>query len=122
MIQMQTVLDVADNSGAKIVRTIKVLGHSRMRYAHVGDIVVVSARKVLPNGAIKQGEILKAVIVRTRFPIKRDDGSILRFDDSAVVIIDDTGNPRGTRIFGAVARELRAKNFTKILSLAAEVV
>jgi large subunit ribosomal protein L14 len=122
MIQMQTFLDVADNSGAKLVRTIRVLGSSKRRYAGVGDIIIVSARKVLPHGNIKQGEVLRAVIVRTRAPIKREDGSVLRFDDNAAVIIDETGNPKGTRIFGAVARELRAKNFMKILSLAAEVV
>ena len=122
MIQMQTILDVADNSGAKQVRCIKVLGSSKRRYAHVGDIIVVAARKVAPNGAIKQGDVLRAVIVRTKAAIKRDDGSVLRFDDNAAVIIDDAKNPRGTRIFGAVARELRARSFMKIISLAAEVV
>ncbi len=122
MIQMQTMLDVADNSGAKQVRCIKVLGSTGRRYARVGDIIVVSARKVAPNGSIKQGDVLKAVVVRTKAPIKREDGSVLRFDDNAAVIIDDTGNPKGTRIFGAVARELRSRKFMKIISLAAEVV
>ncbi|RKY21737.1 MAG: 50S ribosomal protein L14 [Planctomycetota bacterium] len=122
MIQMQTMLDVADNSGAKQVRCIKVLGSTGRRYARVGDIIVVSARKVAPNGSIKQGDVLKAVVVRTKAPIKREDGSVLRFDDNAAVIIDDAGNPKGTRIFGAVARELRSRKFMKIISLAAEVV
>jgi large subunit ribosomal protein L14 len=122
MIQMQTVLDVADNSGAKLVRCIKVLGSTKRRYANIGDVVIVSARKVTPNGAVKEGDVLRAVIVRTANPIRREDGSVLRFDDNAVVVIDDAGNPKGTRIFGAVARELRARSFMKIVSLAAEVV
>ena len=122
MIQMQTMLEVADNSGAKQVRCIKVLGSSKRRYAGVGDIVIVSARKTSANGAIKDGDVLRAVIVRTKFAIRRPDGSVLRFDDNAAVIVDDQGNPKGTRIFGAVARELRAKNYMKIVSLAAEVV
>ena len=122
MIQMQTMLEVADNSGAKQVRCIKILGASKRRYARVGDIVVVSARKVAPNASIKDGEVMKAVIVRTRSRIRRPDGSSLCFDDNAAVILDDAGNPKGTRIFGAVARELRARSFMKIVSLAAEVV
>ncbi|MDZ7814936.1 MAG: 50S ribosomal protein L14 [Planctomycetota bacterium] len=122
MIQMQTMLEVADNSGAKRVRCIKVLGASKTRYAHVGDIVVVSARKVAPNASIRDGDVLKAVIVRTKSRIRRPDGSSLCFDDNAAVILDDAGNPKGTRIFGAVARELRARSFMKIVSLAAEVV
>jgi large subunit ribosomal protein L14 len=122
MIQMQTMLDVADNSGAKMVRCIKVLGSSKRRYAHLGDVIVVAVRKVTPHGAIKEGDVAKAVIVRTRSAIRREDGSVLRFDDNAAVIIDDAGNPKGTRIFGAVARELRARNYMKIVSLAAEVV
>lgn len=122
MIQMQTMLDVADNSGAKMVRCIKVLGSSKRRYANIGDVIVVAVRKVTPHGAIKEGDVAKAVIVRTKSAIRRDDGCVLRFDDNTVVIIDDAGNPKGTRIFGAVARELRARNYMKIVSLAAEVV
>lgn len=122
MIQMQTVLDVADNSGAKQVFCIKVLGSSKRRYAYTGDVIIVSARKVTPNGQIKKGNVLRAVIVRTRYAVRRPDGSTLRFDDNAAVIIDEAGNPKGTRIFGAVARELRAKKFMKIVSLADEVV
>ena len=122
MIQMQTMLDVADNSGAKMVRCIKVLGSSKRRYASIGDVIVVAVRKVTPHGAIKEGDVAKAVIVRTKSAVRREDGSVLRFDDNAAVIIDDAGNPKGTRIFGAVARELRARNYMKIVSLAAEVV
>lgn len=122
MIQMETYLDVADNSGAKQVMCIKVLGGSRRRYAAVGDTIVVSVKKAVPNSEVKQKTVCKAVIVRTAFPIRRDDGSYVRFDSNAVVLIDKDGNPRGTRIFGAVARELRARNFMKIISLAPEVV
>jgi large subunit ribosomal protein L14 len=113
MIQMQTMLDVADNTGAKTVRCIKVLGSSRKRYAGLGDIIVVAVQKVAPNGAIKHGQVAKGVIVRVKQPTRRAD---------ALVIVDNDGNPKGTRIFGAVARELRDRKFMKILSLATEVV
>ncbi|MFP4055940.1 MAG: 50S ribosomal protein L14 [Candidatus Brocadiia bacterium] len=122
MIQMQTKLDVADNTGAKVVSCIKVLGGSKHRYANIGDIVVVSVKKALPGGSIKEGEVCRGVVVRSRSGLRRDDGSSVRFDRNAVVLIDSEQNPRGTRIFGAVARELRHKQFTKIISLAAEVV
>lgn len=122
MIQMQTVLDVADNSGAKLVRCIKVLGGSRRRYATLGDIIVVSVQKSLPGSSVKPGSVVKGVVVRTRKSVRRDDGSYVRFDSNAVVIIDTDSNPRGTRIFGAVARELRDRKFMKIVSLASEVV
>jgi len=122
MLQQETWLDVADNTGAKIVRIIKVLGGSRRRYAGVGDIIVGSVRKALAGGDVKEGDVIKAVIVRTRRPVRRDDGSYVRFDSNALVIIDQDKNPKGTRIFGAVARELREKGFAKILSLAPEVV
>jgi len=122
MLQQETWLDVADNTGAKIVRIIKVLGGSRRRYAGVGDIIVGSVRKALGGGDGKEGDVIKAVIVRTRRPVRRDDGSYVRFDSNALVIIDQDKNPKGTRIFGAVARELREKGFAKILSLAPEVV
>ena len=122
MIQMQTMLDVADNTGAKVVKCIRVLGGSKRRYGSVGDIVVASVRKAVPNTEIKQGEVVRGVVVRTVQPIAREDGSHVRFDRNAVVLIDEDKNPRGTRIFGAVPRELRQKNFMKIISLAAEVV
>ena len=122
MIQMQSYLDVADNSGARQVMCIKVLGGSKRRYARVGDVIVVSVKKSLPNSDIKTKTVTKAVIVRTAAPIRREDGSYGRFYSNAVVLIDKDGNPRGTRIFGAVARELRAKNYMKIISLAPEVV
>jgi large subunit ribosomal protein L14 len=122
MIQMQTKLDVADNTGAKIVGCIKVLGGTRRRYAHIGDIIVGSVKKSLPNSDIKKKTKVRAVIVRTRAPIRRSDGSYVRFDKNAVVILDNDNNPKGTRIFGAVARELRQKKFMKIISLASEVV
>ena len=122
MIQMQTNLDVADNSGARRVMCIKVLGGTRRRYASLGDIVVASVKKALPNAEVKAGQVVKGVIVRTSHSVRRDDGSYIRFDRNAVVLIDNDGNPRGTRIFGAVARELRDKNFMKIVSLAEEVV
>jgi large subunit ribosomal protein L14 len=122
MLQQETWLDVADNTGAKIVRIIKVLGGSRRRYAGVGDVIVGSVRKALAGGDVKEGDVIKAVIVRTRRPVRRDDGSYVRFDSNALVIIDADRNPKGTRIFGAVARELREKGFSKILSLAPEVV
>ena len=122
MIQMRTWLDVADNTGAKQVQCIHVLGGSKRRYAHIGDIIVCSVKKALPSSDIKQGDVVKGVIVRTKHSIRREDGSYLRFDRNAVVLLDNDSNPRGTRIFGAVARELRQKNFMKILSLAPEVV
>jgi large subunit ribosomal protein L14 len=120
MIQMQTRLDVADNTGAKVVGCIRVLGSKT--YAQVGDIIVASVKKAMPGGSVKQGEVVRGVVVRTRQPIRREDGSTVKFDKNAMVIIDADKNPRGTRIFGAVARELRAKNFMKIVSLATEVV
>ncbi len=122
MIQMQSRLAVADNSGAREVMCIKVLGGTRARYAHVGDIITVSVKRSAPNADIKTKTVTKAVIVRTASPIRREDGSTVRFDDNAVVLIDKDGNPRGSRIFGPVARELRARNFMKIISLAPEVV
>ena len=121
MIQMQTKLDVADNSGAKKVMAITVLGQ-RKKYASVGDIVTASVKEAIPGGAVKKGEVVKAVIVRTAKELRREDGSYLRFDGNAAVIIDNQNNPRGTRIFGPVARELREKNFMKIISLAPEVL
>ena len=128
MIQQETRLVVADNSGAQIVGCIKVLGGSTRRQgftrrtASVGDIIVCSVKKAMPASEIKQGEIVRCVVVRTAHPVRRSDGSYVRFDRNAVVIVDAEGNPRGTRIFGAVARELREKNFMKIVSLASEVV
>ncbi len=122
MIQMQTMLDVADNSGAKTARCIKVLGSSRRRYAGLGDIIVVAVQKAMPNGGVKHGQVVKGVIVRTKKAARRADGSYVRFDSNAIVIVDNDNNPKGTRIFGAVARELRERRFMKIISLAAEVV
>ena len=122
MIQMETKLDVADNTGAKVVGCIKVLGGSKHRYANIGDIIVVSVKRAMAGGSVKQGEVCKGVVVRSKRGVRRDDGSYVKFDSNAVVLIDNDGNPRGTRIFGAVARELRAKNFMKIVSLASEVV
>lgn len=122
MIQMQTMLDVADNSGAKTARCIKVLGGTRRRYAGLGDIVVISVQKSIAGSAIKAGSVVKGVVVRTRKASRRADGSYVQFDRNAVVIVDNDGNPKGTRIFGAVARELRDRKFMKIVSLASEVV
>lgn len=122
MIQMQTRLNVADNTGAKELMCIKVLGGSRRRYAGLGDIVVCSIKSVLPTSDYKKGTVVRAVIVRCKKPTRREDGSYVRFDSNAAVIIDNEKNPKGTRIFGAVARELREKNFMKIVSLASEVV
>lgn len=122
MIQMQSYLDVADNTGAKTVMCIKVLGGTRRRYARIGDVIVASVKKALPTSEIKQGAVVKGVIVRQRSNLRREDGSYVRFDTNALVILDAENNPRGTRIFGAVARELRARNFMKIISLAPEVV
>ncbi len=122
MIQMQTKLVVADNSGAKIASCISVLKRSGKRTAELGDILVVTIKKAVPGGAVKQGEVVKAVVVRTKRAIRRRDGSYVRFDNNAVVVLGDDMNPVGTRIFGPVARELRQKNFMKIISLATEVV
>jgi len=122
MIQMQTRLDVADNTGAKVVACIKVLGGSSQKYAGIGDMIVGSVKKALPGAEISSGEVVRGVVVRTKNAVRREDGSYVRFDKNAIVLVDADGNPRGTRIFGAVARELRAKKFMKIISLAAEVV
>lgn len=122
MIQMQTKLDVADNSGAKVVKCVKVLGGSKRMSAGLGDIIVVAVQQALPGGKIKKGDVKKAVIVRTTFPIRREDGSYIRFDKNSVVILNPNNEPVGTRIFGPVARELRGRNFTKICSLAPEVL
>ena len=122
MIQMRTMLDVADNTGAKVAQCIKVLGGTRRRYATVGDVIVLAIKKSIPSAEVKKGEVVRGVVVRTRRNVRREDGSYVRFDANAVVIIDDQLNPRGTRIFGAVPRELRARNFMKIISLASEVV
>lgn len=122
MIQMQSVMDVADNSGAKKIMCIKVLGGSKRKYASVGDIVVCSVKDALPNGKVKKGALAKAVVVRTSKEIRRRDGSYIRFDSNSAVLVDKDGEPIGTRIFGPVARELRAKNFMKIVSLAPEVL
>ncbi|NOX97846.1 MAG: 50S ribosomal protein L14 [Nitrospirae bacterium] len=122
MIQMQTRLNVADNSGARRLSCIKVLGGSRRRYARLGDIIVVSVKEAMPGGTIKKGDVVKAVIVRTKKEIRRADGSYIKFDHNSAVIIDEQKNPVGTRIFGPVARELREKNFSKIISLAPEVI
>ena len=122
MIQLQTMVDVADNTGAKVAMCIKVLGGSRRRYASVGDIIVATVKKALPTGEVKAGTVVRGVIVRTAKEVRRKDGSYVRFDKNAMVLIDKDNNPRGTRIFGAVARELREKSFMKIVSLAQEVV
>lgn len=122
MIQMQTKLEVADNSGAKVVKCVKVLGGSKRMTASVGDIVVVAVQQALPGGKMKKGEVKKAVIVRTAYPYRREDGSYIQFDSNGVVILNNNNEPVGTRIFGPVARELRNRNFTKICSLAPEVL
>ena len=122
MIQQYSRLDVADNTGAREVGCITVLGGTRRRYARVGDIIVASVKRAIPGGTVKKGEVVRAVVVRTRQPISRPDGSRVRFDHNAVVIIDANKEPRGTRIFGPVPRELRHKQFMRIVSLAAEVV
>jgi large subunit ribosomal protein L14 len=122
MIQMQTVLNVADNSGAKKVACVKVLGGSRRRYARVGDVIVVSVKEAIPNSKVKKGDVMKAVVVRTVKEVRRQDGSYLKFDDNSAVLISNQMEPIGTRIFGPVARELRAKQFMKIISLAPEVL
>ena len=122
MIQMQTYLKVADNTGAKEIMCIRVLGGSRRRYANIGDVIVASVKKTAPGGSVKKGDVVKAVVVRSKKGVRRDDGSYIRFDENATVIIKEDKNPVGTRIFGPVARELREKEYTKILSLAPEVL
>ena len=122
MVQLRTVLDVADNSGAKVIQCIKVLGGSRRRYARIGDIIVVAVKEVDPQSTIKKGEVKKAVVVRTKKEIRRSNGTYIKFDNNAAVLIEDTKEPVGTRIFGPVGRELRAKRYMKILSLAPEVL
>lgn len=122
MIQMRTILDVADNSGARRVQCIKVLGGSKRKYAGLGDVIVVSVKEALPNTKVKKGQVARAVVVRTAREYRRPDGSYVKFDGNSAVLIDKEGSPIGTRIFGPVARELRAKNFMKIISLAPEVI
>ncbi|MEE9203065.1 MAG: 50S ribosomal protein L14 [Dehalococcoidia bacterium] len=122
MIQKETRLRVADNSGARVILCINILGGSRRRYASVGDIIVATVKQSIPSGVVKKGDVVKAVVVRTAKGYRRRDGSYIRFDDNAAVILDDRRNPRGTRVLGPVARELRDKNFLKIMSLAPEVV
>ena len=122
MVQMQTYLKVADNTGAKEIMCIRVLGGSRKRYANIGDVIVASVKKAAPGGSVKKGDVVKAVIVRSKKGMRRDDGSYIRFDENAAVIIKEDKNPSGTRIFGPVARELREKDFMKIISLAPEVL
>jgi len=122
MIQQQTRLKVADNTGAKELMCIRCLGGSYRKFAGVGDVIIASVKSAIPNGVVKKGDVVKAVIVRTKKPIRRADGSYVRFDENAAVIIRDDGNPKGTRIFGPIARELRYKDYMKILSLAPEVL
>lgn len=122
MIQMRTNLEVADNSGARRVQCIKVLGGSRRKYASVGDVIVVSIKEAIPRGKVKKGEVHRAVIVRTAYPVRRIDGTAIRFDNNAAVLINKQGEPIGTRIFGPVVRELRGRKFMKIISLAPEVL
>jgi large subunit ribosomal protein L14 len=122
MIQSYTRLKAADNTGARVIMCITVLGGTRKRYARVGDVIVASVKKAIPRGSVKEGEVVRAVIIRCTQPYRRPDGSYIRFDENAAVILTDKNNPKGTRIFGPVARELRDKNFAKIISLAPEVV
>ena len=122
MIQMESYLKVADNTGAKEIHCIRVLGGSRRKYGNIGDVIVASVRKAAPGGTVKKGDVVKAVIVRTKRGVRREDGTYVRFDENAAVIIKEDRNPRGTRIFGPVARELRERDFMKILSLAPEVI
>nr|YP_010760350.1 ribosomal protein L14 [Cuscuta pacifica]WEY30313.1 ribosomal protein L14 [Cuscuta pacifica] len=122
MIQSQTYLNVADNSGARKIMCIRIIGSSNRRYAHVGDIIVAVIKEAVPNMTLEKSEVVRAVIVRTRKELKRDNGILLRYDDNAAVLIDKEGNPKGTRIFGAIPRELRKLNFNKIVSLAPEVL
>ena len=122
MIQQESRLKVADNSGARELLVIRVMGGSKVKFGNVGDIVVGTVKDATPNGTVKKGKVVKAVVVRSKFGIRRPDGSTIRFDDNAVCIINDNGEPKGTRVFGPIARELREKNFLKIISLAPEVV
>ena len=122
MLQQESYLKVADNTGAKEIKCIRVLGGSKRKYGNIGDVIVASVRKAAPNGTVKKGEVVKAVIVRSKKGVRRNDGTYVRFDDNASVLIKDDHNPRGTRIFGPVARELRDKDYMKILSLAPEVI
>ena len=122
MIQEESYLKVADNTGAKEIHTIRVLGGSKRKYGNIGDVIVASVRKAAPGGTVKKGEVVKAVIIRTKRGVRREDGSYVRFDENAAVIIKEDRNPKGTRIFGPVARELREKDYMKILSLAPEVI
>ena len=122
MVQMESYLKVADNTGAKEIHTIRVLGGSKRKYGNIGDVIVASVRKAAPGGTVKKGDVVKAVIVRSKRGLRREDGSYVRFDENAAVIIKEDRNPKGTRIFGPVARELREKDFMKILSLAPEVI
>ena len=122
MIQMESYLKVADNTGAKEIHCIRVLGGSKRKYGNIGDVIVASVRKATPGGTVKKGDVVKAVIVRTKRGVRREDGTYVRFDENAAVIIKEDRNPRGTRIFGPVARELREREFMKILSLAPEVI
>ena len=122
MLQQESYLKVADNTGAKEIHTIRVLGGSKRKYGNIGDVIVASVRKANPGGTVKKGDVVKAVIVRTKRGVRREDGSYVRFDENAAVIIKEDKNPKGTRIFGPVARELREKDFMKILSLAPEVI
>jgi len=122
MIQAQTYLNVADNSGARKIMCIRVLGGSQRQYANIGDVIIAVVKDSVPNMALKRSEVVRAVVVRTRKGLRRDNGMIIRFDDNAAVVINKEGNPRGTRVFGPVARELRERNFTKIVSLAPEVL
>ena len=122
MIQVQSRLKSADNTGARSLMCIKVLGGSGRRYANVGDVIVCSVKEAIPGGVVKKGDVVKAVVVRTKSGVRRNDGSVIRFDENAAVILKDDGNPQGTRIFGPIAREMRAKKYMKILSLAPEVL
>ena len=122
MVQMESYLKVADNTGAKEIKCIRVLGGSKRKYGNIGDVIVASVRKAAPNGTVKKGEVVKAVIVRTKKGVRRNDGTYVRFDENAAVLIKEDKNPRGTRIFGPVARELRDKEYMKILSLAPETI
>lgn len=122
MVQQQTILNVADNSGARKVMVIRVLGGSKRRFGRIGDVVVASVKEAIPNGNVKKGDVIKAVVVRTKKETRREDGSYIKFDDNAAVIVNDNKDPKGTRIFGPVARELRGKGYMKIVSLAPEVL